>query len=292
MSEIAVVGSGSVGTFFAAHLAAIDRAVVACVRRPFETYVVESETAPVSVPAAVLTDPSQVAEPSKWVLVGVKAHQTAGAAGWLDALCDASTKVVAMQNGVEAVERLTPFVNGAEVIPSVVYCGAELLEPGHIRHSSNGFLIVAESASAHALRELFAGSVAEIRVSTDFVTDEWRKLGINTVANGITALTSRRMEVLGAPGIAGVAARILHECWTVARALGADLTQEVADELVANLAATRADGGTSMLWDRLAGRATEHDALYGAVVRHGARLGIPTPTNETILALLAATSPT
>ncbi len=292
MSEISIVGAGSVGTFFAAHLAALGHDIVACVRRPFEEYCVDSATSPITVPSVSVTDPSQITAPSTWVFVAVKAHQTEGAAEWFDVLCGESTKVVVMQNGVEGVERLTPYVHGAEIIPTVVYCGSELLEPGHIRHSNNGYLIVADTPSAHALASLFDGSPATITISNDFVTDEWRKLGINTVANGITALTSRRLEVLAAPGMNAIARRILQEGWAVGRALGADLTDEQAEQLLGYLTTTRSDGGTSMLWDRLAGRSTEHDALYGAVVRRGAALGIPTPTNETILALLAATSPT
>jgi 2-dehydropantoate 2-reductase len=107
VTEIAVVGPGAVGTFFAAHLAAAGRDVVSCARRPFERYIVESKQLPVEAPAVVLTDPADVEGPVPWVLVGVKAHQTAGAAGWLGRLCGRDTTVVAIQNGVEAVERLT-----------------------------------------------------------------------------------------------------------------------------------------------------------------------------------------
>ncbi len=42
--------------------------------------------------------------------------------------------------------------------------------------------------------------------------------------------------------------------------------------------------------DRLVGRELEYDARNGAVVRAGARLGIPTPYNETVTALLEAVS--
>ena len=105
------------------------------------------------------TDPSQLdTDPADWVLVGVKAHQTAGAASWFDALCGPATKVVAMQNGIEAVERLAPLVNGAEVVQAVVYCGAELVAPGHIDHSEMGRLIVPNDRTG---RELEVSSLAQ-----------------------------------------------------------------------------------------------------------------------------------
>src|SRR5688572_2188929 len=139
MPRIAVVGVGSVGTFFAAHLAAAGHDVLACARRPFDTYRVESAEAPVTGPANVATGPAAVTGgPYPWLLVAVKAHQTVDAAPWFDRLCGPDSPgrpasiVVAVQNGVEAVERFTPLVHGATVVPAVVYCGAELQEPGRI----------------------------------------------------------------------------------------------------------------------------------------------------------------
>jgi 2-dehydropantoate 2-reductase len=289
VTEIAVVGPGAVGTFFAAHLAAAGRDVVSCARRPFERYIVESKQLPVEAPAVVLTDPADVEGPVPWVLVAVKAHQTAGAAGWLGRLCDRDTTVVAVQNGVEAVERLTPYVNGAEVIASVVYCGAELAGPGHSLHSSSGHLFVPDIPSSHQLAKLFAGSGAEIRPTADHVTELWRKLGMNVTLNGVTALTDRPTSVVGQPEVRVLAERLLSEAWTVGRAEGADLDDGTMGRLLDGMA--RHDGITSMLQDRRAGRPTEHDALYGAVVRFGARHGIDTPANEALLGLLAGADP-
>ena len=289
MAAIAIVGPGAVGGFFAAHLAGIGRDVVSCARRPFDRYVVTSSTAPVEAPARTVTDPSELdGAPVDWVLVGVKAHQTHDAAPWFDRLCGPSTSVVVMQNGVEGEERLRPLVHGAEVVAAVVYCGAELTAPGRIRHSNGGTLIVPAGRSvSERLAELFAGSGARIKLSDDYVNEAWRKLGINVLANGITALTRQTMGVLRRPDVAQLAERLLDECWTVARAKGASLSTDDVSAVMEGVARTPAEGATSMYYDRIAGRPTEHDALYGAVVRAGARHGIPTPFAETVAALLA-----
>lgn len=288
MASIAIVGPGAVGGFFAAHLAANGHDVLSCARRPFDRYVVESDDAPVDVPAHVVTDPGAIdSRPVDWVLVGVKSHQTAGAAPWLDRLCGPASTVVALQNGVEAEERLAELVSGAEVIPTVVYCGAELLAPGRIRHHRASTLIAPERPSSHRFADLFDGSPAKVAVTDAFVTEAWRKLGANVVANGITALTRRSMLVLQDPGMAELATRILEECWAVARAEGARLGSSDVADLVGRYS-RGITGGTSMLYDRLAERPTEHDALYGAVVRAGARHGIPTPIAETMATLIAA----
>lgn len=292
MTRVAIVGPGAVGGFFAAQLTAAGRDVVSCARRSFDRYVVESELAPVAAPAHVVTDPAALeGGPVDWVLVGVKAHQTPGAIPWLDRLCGPASTVVVMQNGVEGEERLGPLVHGAEVVPAVVYCGAELIAPGHIRHGASGTLIVPDRPAARRLAELFAGSAARVKVSESYVTDAWRKLGINVVANGITALTRRPMTVFQDPGIARLGIALLDECWTVARAEGAELGRQDAIAFVDGVRNQPVRSGTSMLYDRLAGRPTEHDAIYGAVIRAGARHGIATPYAETIDALVAAGDP-
>ena len=286
MTRIAVVGPGGVGTFFAAHLASAGHDVVACARRHFTTYQVESDTAPTSGPAVVVTAPEEVSGPMDWVLVGVKAHQTPGVAGWLARLCGPDTMVVTLQNGIEAERRFEPYVSGARVLEAVVYCGAELLAPGHTRNRGGGLLIVPDVDESRALAGLYADTPVKIKPDPEHLTQKWRKLGINVAVNGVTALTDKPISVAGSGPGRIVARAILDECWTVARAEGVDLPADAVEGVLDGMA--NLDGTTSMRQDRVAGRPTEHDALYGAVVRHGARHGIPTPVNEAIGAVIAA----
>ena len=286
----AVVGPGGVGAFFAGHLAAAGRDVVACARRPFDRYVIDSATHPLDHPATVVTDPAAVAGPVDWVLLAVKGHQTEGAAGWLDALCDDHTRVLVVQNGIEH-DRAAAFVHGADTIPSVVYCGAELLAPGHVRHESNGFLYVPTGDHEAELLALFAGSAAEVRPRDDFRMQQWRKLSINVVANGLTALTGRPMSVVGEPELAAVAYAMMRECWAVGAADGVDLDPDEPERLVDAMVAVSGDTATSMLQDTRAGRPTEHDAIHGALLRRAAEHGVEAPTVAVVHALLAARSP-
>lgn len=287
MGRTAVIGPGAVGCFFAAHLAHAGHDVVACARRPFDTYVVESELAPVTGPARVVTDPRDAAGGTyDWVLVGLKAHQSGEAAAWFEATCGPDTVVVALQNGVEAVERLTPLVHGARVVPAVVYCGSELIAPGHIEHTSAGRLIVPDDAAGHALAALYEGTPVVIDPSDRHLTSAWVKLSINVVVNGLTALTRRPMEVLAEPELTSVAAALLAETWAVGSAEGADLDTADPAGFIARLAVATGSGKTSMLMDTLAGRATEHDAIHGAVARAARRHGIATPVLDTVLGVL------
>jgi 2-dehydropantoate 2-reductase len=290
MTRIAVVGPGSVGVFFAAHLAAVGHDVVACARRPFTEYVVESATAPLRLPAHVVTDPAQLdgIDPVEWVLLAVKVHQTPGTAAWLGRLCAPSTVVVVAQNGLDGESVAAPLVNGAELLPAVVYCSASLTAPGHMVHDNDGFLLVPDTPTGHRLRDVFADSPAQARPRPSFLTDRWRKVGINVVANGIGALTGEPIGALANEGVARAATALLSECWTVARADGAALTDDDAAALVAMMAAARPDTRTSMLQDRQQRRPLEHDAIHGSVVRAGSRLGVPTPLIELVDGLLSA----
>lgn len=88
--------------------------------------------------------------------------------------------------------------------------------------------------------------------------------------------------------VAELARRYLAECLTVARADGADLGEEVVDEIIAMLAAAPEDLTTSMLTDHLAGRPLEWDIRNGVISRKAAAHGLPTPISDVIVPLLAA----
>lgn len=289
--RVAVVGVGSVGGVFAAHLSAAHD-VVACVRRPFDRYLIESPEIPFSGPATAVTSAEDLPwdTPADTVFVGLKSQHTDGAAHWFGPLCGPDTVVVVMQNGIEGRERLTPHVNDATVVPAVVYCGAELLEPGHVRHSSRARLIIENDRIGGEVQALAEGTPLRIEPSDTYLTSAWVKLGINSVANGLTALTGKPMEVVGEPGVTAIAERLLTECWTIGRREGAELDIGGIPKLLSQMA-KGVGGRTSMLQDREAGRRTEHDAIHGAVIRKGVEHGIATPTTRFVHDLLAAASP-
>jgi 2-dehydropantoate 2-reductase len=137
---------------------------------------------------------------------------------------------------------------------------------------------------------LCQGSGIEVTPTADFVTAAWTKLCLNAANGAVTALTMQRMPVFANPRIAQLGRALVEEARQVAAGSGARLPDDLADQVIARLRAMPPESGSSMLWDRLAGRELEYDARNGAVVRAGARLGIPTPYNDTVIALLEAVS--
>jgi 2-dehydropantoate 2-reductase len=110
----------------------------------------------------------------------------------------------------------------------------------------------------------------------------------NVVANPLTALTQRPMAVFAEPGVVELADGLLGEAVAVAMAEGAQVTPDDVRRTQKILGRLAPDVGTSMLWDRLAGRRTEIGLLNGAVVRAAERHGIPVPLNRTVVTLLNA----
>jgi 2-dehydropantoate 2-reductase len=288
VSRIACVGVGAIGGALAAPLAASGRhALVLCVREPFARLQVESPTRKLDVSVRCQTDPTR-AGPADWVLLATKAQDVPGAAKWLAELGRRGTVIAVLQNGVEHSERVTPFAGEAEVLPVVVELPAKRTAPGRIEMRGGARLTVPAGPRGQAFAELFTGTQVAVEVTVDFARAAWRKLCLNAASGALTALCSRPIEVLHEPGMAELALGIMRECLAVARAAGAELEDSIADEILKRLLATPAGSGNSMLYDRLAGRPLELDARNGAIVRIGARHGVPTPLNGAACALLAA----
>jgi len=287
---IAIVGAGGIGGMLAVTLAEAGRGVTLCVRSPVGELAIESggETRRATVP--VVTAPEALNDPA-WLLVTTKAQDTAGAAPWIERAARSGAVIVPVQNGVEHLARVRPHSGEAAVLPAIIYCSVERVAPGHIRHHGGSSMTVPDGPDGEAFAALFAGTRFAVQRTDDFATVAWRKLLSNSVNNPLTALTLRRGGGLFAEEpIRALAAAILAEAVAVARAEGARLGPEDAQAVLGNLGGFGPAGGSSMLYDRLAGRPLEHEHLTGAIVRAGARHGVPVPLNRALLALLAAAS--
>ncbi len=265
--------------------------IVGCARRPLDRLIFERPEGAVDVPLRVLTDPRDAA-PVDWVLLCTKAQDTPSAAPWFAKLCGPSTKIAVLQNGIDHAGRVAPYAKGAAVVPVLVYYNGERLAADRFRLTPVGDydVIVPDDAAGHAFAQLLDGTSLRIVARADFTTFAWRKLLLNVSANPITALTLQRQGVLRRDDIRALCLAILDEAATVGRADGAQFAPDESARAYATLMSFSPELGTSMYFDRLAGRKLEIEALTGAVVAAGERFGIPTPLNRALLALLRAVS--
>ncbi len=287
MSRIAIVGPGAIGSVFGVRLCAMERhEVTVFVRTPFEKFSIEKPGGEIiEAPAHCLTDPAG-AGPFEWVILAVKGHQVEEVAPWLRALAGEGTVIAVLQNGVEHVERVTPYANGAQVLPVVVFCPADRLGPGHVVQNAHATLTVPDDPPGHAFAGLFEGSDIEVETAPDIVTPLWMKLCGNIGSGPVTVLIGRGRGVTRDPEVAELCRELVRECAAVGRAEGAELPENIAEKVVERHMSAGMDATTSMLVDCLAGRPIEADAMTGAVVRLGARHGIETRMNRALHAML------
>ena len=291
--SVAVIGLGSIGGAAAGSLAAAGRHdIVACVRAPIAQLTLDGPQGTVTSPLRAFTDPAQVETPADWVLLCTKTFQTAAAAPWLKRLCTSSSRVAVLQNGIDHVARVAPLAGGATVLPVIVYYNGERLGPDRVRlrQGAHADFVVPNDDTGRAFARLFDGTPLRVQLGDDFITLAWRKLLVNAVASPMTALTLQRQAVLRRPDIKELCLAVLAEAVAVGRAEGAKLDDNDAARTLDTLYTFAGELGTSMYFDRLAGRPLEIEALNGAIVAAGERHGIATPLNRALLALLCAVS--
>lgn len=289
-TRIALVGPGAIGSTVAALLHAAGHQVTLCGRTARDSLeVVADGEDPIVVPGPVLTDPGHIDATADVVLLAVKDTQNEQAGAWLANLCGPETVVCALQNGVEQVERVGRFCPGSTVVPAAVWVSAEPTAEGAVRVRTSVRLVLPDTAAARSLADVFAGSAIAVENDPNFVSAAWHKLLVNAVV-GFMVLSGRRAGMFRRPDVAALARRYLAECLAVARADGAQLGDEVIDEVVGLLAGSPEDVTTSILTDREAHRQLEWDIRNGVIARKAAEHGLPTPVSDVIVPLLAAAS--
>jgi len=244
---------------------------------------------PIVLPGPVHTDPAEVDGPVDVLFIAVKDTQNEQAGAWLARLCHERTVVCALQNGVEQVERVGRFCPSSTVVPAAIWLSSEIQPEGWVRVRNEPRLVLPDSTAASTLAELLRDAGVTVELDPDFSTAAWHKLMVNAVV-AFMVLTGRRSGIFRRDDVAALGRRYLAECLAVARAEGANLSDEVIDEIIGMLAQAPPDVTTSMLTDREAGRPLEWDIRNGVILRKAAAHGIATPISEVLVPLLAAAS--
>lgn len=315
--RVGIVGAGAMGSLFGARLAASGCEIHLVVRRESEaaqirrqglrvTSVVGREmpgdlvVAPASVTAAGNGGPAPCAGACDLVMVMVKAYDTAGAAPAVLSLLGGQTLVLTLQNGLGNAETLVSNgIHPSRLLCGVTTQGASLVGVGHTLHAGGEETLIGwfagdgraglrANAAGRALAALGAAGF-QVRMCDPIVPWLWAKLVINVAINPVSALLGApngRLPLL--PGVEGVMRAALDEACAVASASGVDLPFTDPWERVLSVVRATAANRSSMLQDVERGRPTEIEAICGEVRRRGAPLGVPTPVNSCLAALVSA----
>jgi len=302
LESVAVIGAGAVGGFFGAMLARAGHAVVFIGRLPhvqaIEQHGLRLDMAGrvESIPAAASIDLSAV-QGADLVLFSVKSTDTAQVAEAIAPHLKDDAIVLSLQNGVENAERIARHVRQT-VVPAVVYVATATPEPGLVKHHGRGDLVIGPLVAAAAqdagvavsldgIRQAFAAAGVPVTISANVVGELWSKLMVNCAYNAISGLAQAPYGELAAmPSIRDLQQAVVAEVCAVASAVGVDLPlresltamERIADAMPAQLSSTAQD--------MVRRKPSEIDHLNGFVVRRGREVGVPTPANLALYALI------
>ncbi|PMR71406.1 2-dehydropantoate 2-reductase [Halomonas heilongjiangensis] len=298
--RFAIMGSGGVGGYFGARLAAAGEEVtfiargehLAAIRR--DGLRVSSIQGDVTIAPASATDDPATVGVVDCVLVAVKAWQVHAAAEAIQPMVGPHTVVVPLENGVEAADTLAGVLGKEPVIDGLCGILAWREGPGHIRHAGvDPFVRFGERdnrASERTARLKAAFDRAEgvsAEVPDDIQTGVWSKFLFICAMSGIGSITRAPIgETRALPETRALIERILAEIEAVARARGVALPGDAVSRAMKFIDALPPESTASMQRDIMAGRPSELESQNGAVVRLGRQYGVATPVNAVIHAVL------
>jgi len=294
--KIAVVGAGAVGGFFGGLLARAGAPVVMIGRPAFVEAVkknglfLDTLQFQESVRVEVSTELSAV-RAAEIVLFCLKTTDNATTARVLGSLLAPSALVLSMQNGVDNVEQIRASA-AIDALPAVVYVAASVPEPGRVKHVGRGDLVVGpESEKTKRIAEIFSRARVPCRISENIEGELWTKLVWNCALNAVSALGRAKYGLIASsPDTWKVVETAVYEVLAVAKAAGIhppgleDPKAALAGALM--IATQMAEALSSTGQDLNRGKRTEIDSLNGYISRRGAELGVPTPVNHALFALV------
>jgi 2-dehydropantoate 2-reductase len=157
---------------------------------------------------------------------------------------------------------------------------------GHVRHHGRGELVIEPSHASVAVAAALTAAGIPTQVSDNVRGALWLKLILNCAYNALSAITQLPYgRVVAGEGVTQVMRDVVDEVMAVATAEGVRLPGD-AHAAAAQLVETMPAQFSSTAQDLARGKRTEIDYLNGLVARRGAALGIPTPVNRTLWALV------
>lgn len=294
--RIAVVGAGAVGGYYGGLLARAGAPVVMIGRPAFVEAVKKNGLSldtlqfqeKVRVEASTEMDAVRGAEV---VLFCVKTTDNTATARAIAPLLSSGALVVSMQNGVDNVEQIR-LAAGIEALPSVVYVAASVPEPGRVKHVGRGDLVVGpKNEKTERIAALFSRANVPCRISENIEGELWTKLVWNCALNAVSALGHAKYGQIAASADAWkVVETAVYEVLAVAKAAKID-PPGLEDPRAAlagalKIATQMAEALSSTAQDMNRGKLTEIDSLNGYISRRGAELGVPTPVNHALYALV------
>jgi 2-dehydropantoate 2-reductase len=297
--RIAIIGSGGVGGYFGAQLAAHGEDIIFIARGEHLEAMrrsglrVESEHAPAHVFPVNATDVIEEIGPVDLALVGVKLWDTDEVGRRLAPYLSPDSTVLSLQNGVSKDDILRQHLPASALIGGVCYISAAIASPGVIRHDGSlARVILGEFDGRRSDRVMrlfgcFVNAGVDAQLSTSISQIIWEKF---VFLVGLSSITTATRQPVGILRSRERTRRLLRDAMAevvrVGRARGVRLPPAYADEQIELIDTLPERMSSSMLNDLLSGRRLELPWLGESVVDMGHQLGVPTPINQLLAAVL------
>lgn len=232
------------------------------------------------------------------VLFQCKAFANQAAARSVQHLFDGRSVAITFQNGLGNEEALAAVLGEENVLGGLTAQAGLVIEPGVVRSFGDLPTYVGElggglSDRAASIADAFTRHNLPTRASADIKREKWKKLLGNVALGAISAVTDlTSAEIVAVPELRASVLRALDEAAAVARACGIALDdaekREVFDKLTNPSGGGTGSSKSSMAADIAHRRRTEIDTIHGSVARLGRGHGVPTPTIDTMIAMVRA----
>jgi 2-dehydropantoate 2-reductase len=298
--KIVVMGSGGVGGYFGARLAAAGNDVTFVARGAHGEAMrkdglrLDADLGSLHLnPVQVVADARQVAAADA-VMFTVKMRDTEAAAESLRGLAAGGASIFTFQNGVESGARLGRIVGPDKVVEGAARIAANIAEPGVIKQIGDFAVLEFGEADGSASPRVGAFHAActaagiTATVSDNISRTLWAKFAFLAPLSGLTALTRGPIgPVRTTPASRALLGAAVHEAVALGVALNTGLEPEDAARTIKLLDRVPAHMMASMCHDLLAGKPIEIDGLSGAVARLAQEHGVTAPTHAFIAAALS-----
>ena len=235
-------------------------------------------------------NPAEVG-PVDLVLFTVKTYQNRHVITTLKPLMGHETSVITLQNGVESHEQLGAVLGPSNILPGAYWAASHILSPGVIGEDvpaqiSFGEIDDTDSLRSPDIRKVFRDAGIKTEISLDPLQVLWEKFIVLSALAGITsAAQTRPKELLKYPDARAMFCNAMKESLAIGLAKGINLPDNLVQDSLKYIESLP-DFQNSMHGDYEAGRATELEALSGAVIRLGKQIGVKTPVHEFLYSVL------
>ncbi len=298
--RIVIMGAGGLGGYFGARLAAADNDVAFIARGAHLAAIreqglrVQSAYGDLHLQDVAATDDPSTLAPADVVIIAVKLWDTEAAAEAVKPLVRPGTAVVSFQNGVSKDETLTRILGRDAVIGGVGQIGVVIASPGVIKHTGTmaklifGELDNLRSERVEALLAACKAAGIDAEIADDINLAIWQKFAFLVPMSACTAsMRSTIGPIRANPETRAFLLDITREVVAVGRALGVNLPEDFAEQRMAFIDTLPPEMTASMQADLARGNRLELPWLSGAVIELGQKVGVATPLNRAVAAILA-----